>query len=71
MNTPGFTAEAAIYNRPASFQMPPAGANRTPGGAVAMALNCPEDCYCLCPQAPATTGGGGGGLKIPVQIPVK
>jgi hypothetical protein len=71
MKTPGFTAEAAIYNRPACLHLPAVGADRTPGGAVAMALNCPEDCYCLCPQAPATTGGVGGGLKIPVQIPVK
>ena len=56
MNKPGFTAEAAIYNRPASFQMPPAGANRTPAGAVAMAFTCPEECPCVCGQGPYGRG---------------
>jgi uncharacterized membrane protein len=68
MNTPGFTAEAAIYNHLASFHMPAVRPDRSPGGAVTMASNCPEDCYCVCPHAPTggSSGGGylGGGLKI-------
>jgi hypothetical protein len=48
MNTPGFTAEAAIDNRPASFHRPGAGTGRSAGGAVTMAITCPEECPCVC-----------------------
>jgi hypothetical protein len=48
MNMPGFTAEVAIYNWPASFHKPALGADRSPGGTVTIAFTCPDDCPCVC-----------------------
>jgi hypothetical protein len=73
MNMPGFTAEIAIYNRPAFFQMPAVGARRTPDGSVTTASNCPdrEGCYCHCggfllgPANALSDGGSRGPIVNP------
>jgi hypothetical protein len=76
MNMPGFTAEVAIYNRPASFQIPAVRTDRTPDGAVTMASNCPDraGCYCRCGgfllgDGEAFGDGGSQGLIVPPWSP--